>query len=47
MGIEEFKKLLNLPERIIPLSLIPVGYPEEHVEPSDQYREDRAHYNRW
>ncbi|MEW6696430.1 MAG: nitroreductase family protein [Bacillota bacterium] len=45
--IEGFRKLLNLPEQVVPLSLIPIGYPEEQVEVADQYKEDRVHYNRW
>ncbi|GAI64259.1 unnamed protein product [marine sediment metagenome] len=41
------KKLLNLPERIIPISLISIGYPAEQRPRQDRYRADRVHYNQW
>ncbi len=41
------KKLLNLPEHIIPISLISIGYPAEQKPRPDRYRADRVHYNRW
>jgi len=41
------KKLLNLPEHIIPISLISVGYPAEQKPRRDCYRADRVHYNQW
>ncbi len=41
------KKLLNLPEHIIPISLISIGYPAEQKPRPDRYRADKVHYNRW
>jgi len=41
------KKLLNLPEHIIPISLISIGYPAEQKPRQDRYRADRVHYNQW
>jgi len=41
------KKLLSLPERIIPISLISIGYPAEQKPRQDRYRADRVHYNQW
>jgi len=41
------KKLLNLPEHIIPISLISIGYPAEQKPQPDRYRADKVHYNRW
>jgi len=41
------KKLLNLPEHIIPISLISIGYPAEQKPQPDRYRADRVHYNQW
>ena len=41
------KKLLNLPENVIPISLISIGYPAEQRPRQDRYRTDRVHYNQW
>jgi nitroreductase len=41
------KKLLNLPEHIIPISLISIGYPAEQKPQPDRYKADRVHYNQW
>ncbi len=41
------KKLLNLPEHIIPISLISIGYPAEQRPRQDRYQADRVHYNQW
>ena len=41
------KKLLSLPEHIIPISLISIGYPAKQRPKPDRYRADRIHYNQW
>ena len=41
------KKLLNLPEHIMPISIISIGYSAEQKPRPDRYRADRVHYNRW
>ena len=41
------KKLLNLPEHIIPISLISIGYPAKQRPRPDRYQADRVHYNQW
>ena len=43
--IEGFKKLLNLPDHIIPISLIPMGYHDEEIKRVDRFKKDRIHYN--
>ena len=45
--VEGFRRLLNIPEHVIPFALIPVGYPGEHKDPADRYDKSRVHYNRW
>ena len=45
--VTDIKKLLNLPEHIIPISLISIGYPAEQKPRPDRYRADRVHYNQW
>lgn len=39
--------LLNIPDNILPFSIIAIGYPAESKEPNDRYSEDRVHYNRF
>ncbi|WP_251859656.1 nitroreductase family protein [Clostridium sp. Marseille-Q2269] len=41
------KEILDLPDNIIPLSIISVGYPNEEKKPQDRFDESRVHYNRW
>lgn len=45
--VEGIKKLLNLPDGVIPLSIIPVGYPDEQREAADRFNTARIHYDRW
>ena len=41
------QNLLRLPEDIIPLSLVPVGYPGEEKPPINRYDESRVHFDSW
>ena len=41
------RKLLHLPAHVIPLSVVPVGYPLRRKPPADRYDESRVHYNTW
>jgi len=45
--IENMRKLLRLPEHIVPLSLIPMGYPAEHPTTVDRFNPSRIHYDHW
>lgn len=45
--VEAVKELLNLPASVIPLSIIPVGYPDEDKKPADRFNKARIHYDRW
>lgn len=40
-------ELLDLPEPIVPLCIIPVGYPAEQPAVKDKYQKDKIHYNVW
>ena len=40
-------RLINMPEYIIPLSLIPVGYPAEKKSPVNRYDPTKIHRNNW
>jgi nitroreductase len=41
------KKLFNMPEHIVPVSLVVIGYPAEKPEQPDRYKEERVHLNKW
>lgn len=41
------KELMDLPENVIPLSILPIGYPAEAKEPVDRFDPSRIHRNRW
>lgn len=45
--VKGMRKLLGLPETIVPLSIIPVGYPAEEKPRANRYDNSRVHYNRW
>jgi nitroreductase len=42
------RKLLGIPDHVIPFSLVPIGHPAETKPPRpDRYCESRIHRNRW
>ena len=41
------RKLPALPEHIIPLCIVSVGYPAEEKPPANRYDPSRIHYNQW
>ena len=41
------RKLLGLPEQIVPLSLIPIGYKGEEKPPANRYDASKVHHNGW
>lgn len=45
--MEGFSRLLNLPENVIPHSLVPLGYPAEQLPREDRYKDQRVHRDRW
>ena len=45
--VKEVQKILHLPEYIIPLNVVPVGYPAENPLPKDKWKPENVHYNRW
>lgn len=45
--ITGMKKLLSLPEDILPISLIPMGYPAEQKPRENRYNQSRIHYDKW
>lgn len=45
--VDGIKKILDLPDSVIPLSIIPIGYPAEEKEAADRFNKERIHYDRW
>ena len=45
--VKGLKKLLQLPESVIPLALVPIGYSAETKGPEDRYKHERVHANSW
>lgn len=40
-------KLLGIPEHIVPLNVITLGYPAENPEPKDKFNAESIHYQKW
>lgn len=45
--VEGLRKLLSIPEHVVPFALIPIGYPNEEKPPAKRYDENLVHYNKW
>ena len=45
--VQDIRRLLGLPEHVIPLCVVSIGYPAEHKDPANRYDEARVHYHRW
>lgn len=45
--VDVIKEVVGLPERIIPLTVIPIGYPTGVEKTKDKYNPQQVHYNGW
>jgi len=45
--VVNLRKLLALPESVVPFCLVPLGYPAERIPSSDRYEPSRVHFNTW
>lgn len=43
--VAAFRKMFKLPEHIIPLGFVPMGWPAQELRSESRYKEDRIHYN--
>ena len=41
------RRILGIPEHVVPFALIPVGYPAEEKTPNDKFHPERIHRNGW
>jgi nitroreductase len=45
--MQGLRRLIGLPENIMPHNLVVLGYPGEQVPPEDRYRPERVRWNLW
>ncbi len=45
--IKGFTEHFNLPENVIPLSFVIIGWPDQEQKYKDRYKEERVHKNTW
>lgn len=45
--IEGIRKYYGLPENIVPVSIISLGYPDEQVSTEERFNKARIHNNKW
>lgn len=43
--VQSFARLFGLPDTVIPLGFVPMGWPAQQTGEADRFREDRIHYN--
>lgn len=41
------RNTIKLPEHIVPLNVIPIGYPKGEHQPKDKWKHEKIHYNAW
>jgi hypothetical protein len=41
------RRVLNIPQNIIPLNVIPVGHPTGRDKPKDKYNPENIHREKW
>jgi nitroreductase len=45
--VEAVSEVLGLPSTVIPLCLVPVGFPRQQPVPRRRFEPERVHYNGW
>ncbi|MBI5249925.1 MAG: nitroreductase family protein [Desulfomonile tiedjei] len=45
--IQGVRALLGIPEQVIPLSCVSIGWPGEKKQPPNRFRQDLVHEDRW
>lgn len=45
--VYEVSKVLDIPQNVIPLNIITMGYPAENPEPKDKFTAENIHYQKW
>jgi nitroreductase len=42
-----FSAALGIPEKVVPLCIIPVGVPAEDPAPKDKWKPENIHWEQW
>ncbi len=45
--ISGLQKIFNLPEYVIPISMVSLGYPSENPIADERYKTEKVHFNKW
>lgn len=45
--IEGVRKILNIPENVVPLNILSIGYPKGLEKPKDKFEMEKIHRERW
>lgn len=45
--VGQLKEMLEIPDSIVPLNVIPIGYPAENPQPKDKWKPSEIHYETW
>lgn len=45
--VKAVSEVLDIPENVIPLNIITMGFPAENPEPKDKFKTDNIHYQKW
>jgi nitroreductase len=45
--IRKARQILNIPDNLIPLCIVPVGYPAEQPAVKDKWKEENIYHNRF
>lgn len=45
--VEKLKEMLVLPDDIVPLNVIPIGYPAQDPKPKDKWKPGNVHFESW
>ena len=45
--VEGIRNYFGMPENIIPVSIISLGYPDEEVKADDRFDKSRIHFDKW
>ncbi len=45
--VKAVRQILSIPEDAIPLNVIPIGMPADNEPPTDKWRSENAHWEKW
>lgn len=46
-NVKIVRNTIKLPQHIVPLNVIPIGYPKGEYEPKNKWNTEKIHYNAW